>query len=208
MVETSPRRRKVRFHGEDRRRQILDVAGGLFARCGYEGASIKEIADACDVSQAMLYRHFPSKEKLYLSVVEDKILQLDNQSFLANLDKSLSLEELLRTLALQILAMGERDPEINRLLLFGTLKGSGEASELFRVWRQPFVDYIEKELAERKRRGEIRNVDPHITARSFVGMLMDCSVSCFLWPEFGYEEFDPEKAIANNVGVFVRGLES
>ena len=204
---SSPKAHRIRLSAEERRKQILSLAATLFARQGYAGVTIKDIADACGINQAMLYRHFPSKDMLYLGVVEDKIKQLDVGTFLQTLEPSQPIEDLLKSLAFHILSLGSRDPEINRLLLFGTLQGSPEARALFRAWRQPFVEYLQKELERRIAAGEMRAVDSHITARSFIGMVMDCSVSCFLWPEFGYEKFDPEKAVTNNVGVFLCGLQ-
>ena len=37
----------------------------LFAQKGYNGTSVRDIARAANVSEALLYKHFPSKEKLY-----------------------------------------------------------------------------------------------------------------------------------------------
>lgn len=51
--------------GEQRRRSIIDAATRLFAERGYHGTSIREIAKAADVSEALIYRHFSSKEELY-----------------------------------------------------------------------------------------------------------------------------------------------
>jgi AcrR family transcriptional regulator len=198
--------RRRRLPAAERRRQILDQASALFARRGFSAVTVKELAAACDINEAMLYRHFRSKEEIYLAVLREKIHQLDIHAFLSGLDRNEPIDKLLEAVALHILSIGSDDPEINRLLLFGTLQGSEEAKGLFRAWRQPFVDFVQQELARRMESGELRKADPHITARSFIGMVMDCSVSCFLWPEFGYEEFNPPVAVANNVGVFARGL--
>jgi AcrR family transcriptional regulator len=54
-----------RMKGEERRRQIINAAIPVFARHGYEGAHMRDIARAADVSEALIYRHFPSKESLY-----------------------------------------------------------------------------------------------------------------------------------------------
>jgi TetR/AcrR family transcriptional regulator len=197
---------KTRISGEQRRLQMVTVAAQLFAKFGYEGVTVKDIADACEINQALLYRHFTSKELLFTAVLDHKIDQLDINSFLESISKEVPLEELLQILARHILKLGLNDPEINRLLLFGTLQGTPEAKDLFRSWRQPFVTYLQAEIIRRIEIGELRKVDPALTARSFIGMVMDCSVSCFLWPEFGYEQFDPERSIANNVGVYVKGM--
>ena len=49
-----------------RRWEILKVATHLFARHGYDGVSVREIADASDILGASLYHHFSSKQELYI----------------------------------------------------------------------------------------------------------------------------------------------
>jgi AcrR family transcriptional regulator len=55
---------------ERREQLILDVAGRVFARSGYESAPMDEIADLAGVSKPMLYAYFGSKEGLYLAYLE------------------------------------------------------------------------------------------------------------------------------------------
>jgi AcrR family transcriptional regulator len=55
---------------ERREQLILDVAGQVFARAGYESAPMDEIADRAWVSKPMLYTYFGSKEGLYLAYIE------------------------------------------------------------------------------------------------------------------------------------------
>lgn len=49
---------------------IIDVAEQLFAKFGYLGVSMSDIAKSLEMTKAALYYHFPSKEKLYLEVVD------------------------------------------------------------------------------------------------------------------------------------------
>jgi len=51
--------------GEERKRSIINAARPLFAEKGFHGTSIREIARAADVSEALIYKYFPSKEALY-----------------------------------------------------------------------------------------------------------------------------------------------
>ncbi|RLA39305.1 MAG: TetR/AcrR family transcriptional regulator [Gammaproteobacteria bacterium] len=48
---------------------ILEVAGQLFARSGYDGVSINEIANEAGVSKANIFHHFKSKKGLYLAAL-------------------------------------------------------------------------------------------------------------------------------------------
>jgi AcrR family transcriptional regulator len=52
----------------DRRQQILQEAGRLFALNGYDGTSMRDIAAACGILPGSLYHHFPSKEQIFLAV--------------------------------------------------------------------------------------------------------------------------------------------
>lgn len=55
--------------GKERRRQILSDATTRFARSGYHGTSLREIAESAGVSQSSLLYHFESKEQLLTAVL-------------------------------------------------------------------------------------------------------------------------------------------
>ena len=55
---------------------ILDLAIPLFAKSGYAGVSMRDIANVVGIKAASLYHHFPDKQSLYLQAMarafEDK----------------------------------------------------------------------------------------------------------------------------------------
>jgi AcrR family transcriptional regulator len=53
---------------KDRRQEILMIAAGLFAKRGFDGVSVREIADAAGIMGGSLYHHFASKKDIYLEV--------------------------------------------------------------------------------------------------------------------------------------------
>lgn len=55
--------------GERTARRILDVAEDLFARQGYEGTSLRQIARGAGIREPGLYNHFASKQALYEAVL-------------------------------------------------------------------------------------------------------------------------------------------
>ncbi len=61
----------------DTRARIQQVAVELFTEHGYEGTSLREIAERLDVTKAALYYHFKSKEDIVTSLVEDYSQQMD-----------------------------------------------------------------------------------------------------------------------------------
>ena len=61
----------------DTRARIQQIAVELFSSRGYEGTSLREIAEHLGVTKAALYYHFKSKEDIILSLVEDYQAQMD-----------------------------------------------------------------------------------------------------------------------------------
>src|SRR5437667_11796487 len=54
-----------RLSAEQRREAIVRVALPLFARKGFANTTTRELADAAGVSEALLFKHFPTKEALF-----------------------------------------------------------------------------------------------------------------------------------------------
>ena len=65
-----PRARAARSGPEEgnARQTIMNAAARLFARLGYDGASMRDIARASDIRASSAYHHFPSKEALFVAV--------------------------------------------------------------------------------------------------------------------------------------------
>ncbi len=61
---------RQRLSASARRAQLIDVGRIVFAKRGYEGASLEEIADKAKVSRPVLYEHFGGKEGLYAVVID------------------------------------------------------------------------------------------------------------------------------------------
>ena len=62
-----PRHRR----SEHTRRQVLDAALDLFSHQGYRGTSVKEIAEAAGVSTGNVYHHFPDKEAIFRTLLDE-----------------------------------------------------------------------------------------------------------------------------------------
>lgn len=72
--------KRKRISGADRRSSILEAARSVFAERGYEGAKTQQIAAAAKVSEALVYRHFPSKMALYRAVLR-QLIREQNANF-------------------------------------------------------------------------------------------------------------------------------
>lgn len=68
--------RKAKGDGHSRRGEILEAAERIFVAEGYEGATIRKIADEVGVSSTALYMHFPDKGAILWEICETALSQL------------------------------------------------------------------------------------------------------------------------------------
>jgi AcrR family transcriptional regulator len=126
----------TRLDSDERRKAIVTAAVPLFARKGFAGTTTRELAEAAEISEALLFRHFPSKRHLY-----GEILRLGCEGDPV-LDRLAALEPSTMTLVRMTRYMvryfllpgevdrGERDCRL-RLLLHSFLEDGEYARELF-----------------------------------------------------------------------------
>ena len=60
-----------RLKAPQRREQLIEVATKLFAKTGYDATTTADIARAAGVTEPILYRHFESKQELFVAIVRD-----------------------------------------------------------------------------------------------------------------------------------------
>lgn len=87
---SSPTRR--RLPPAERRELILEAAGVAFGAAGYDGVTLDAIAAGAGVTKPILYRHFASKDELYLALLDRH--RDDMPSFLAGVPLDLPLPQL------------------------------------------------------------------------------------------------------------------
>ena len=98
------------------RDKILDVAEALFARRGYAGIGLREVADASGLAKASLFHHFRSKEQLYHEVILRVLLRI-RERFDANVVPNDSPRAQLERWLEELIDMLAEHPTAARLLL-------------------------------------------------------------------------------------------
>ncbi len=74
-MSAEPRRR---FAPEVRRAQLLEVAERVFARHGYQGTTVEDIAAAAGVTRPLIYKYFADKDAVYLECLRRARVELDD----------------------------------------------------------------------------------------------------------------------------------
>ena len=178
--------------GGERRSQILAVAVSLFSQRGFRGTTTKEIAHAAGVSEAMVFRHFATKEELYAAILDHKACSHENFDpavMAAEAIKRKDDRAVFESLALGALNHHEKDPEFQRLLLHSALEKHQLAEMFFNEFVRRVYEFLGAYISERQRDGAFMEVDPAIVVRCFIGMVMHQSLNNNLW--------DPDRRLLN-----------
>ena len=174
----------ARMAGEQRHLQILRIAMRLFSQRGFRGTTTKEIALAAGVSEAMVFRHFATKEELYSAILDHKACLHDEMDPLQIVGEAVKRKDdagVFEGIALNALTQHESDPEFQRLLLHSAL----EEHELAQMFWEKFVRRVYRTLGsyirQRQRDGAMIGIEPAIIIRAFIGMIMHHSLNNNLW---------------------------
>ncbi|HEV8385328.1 MAG TPA: TetR/AcrR family transcriptional regulator [Candidatus Acidoferrales bacterium] len=171
-------RSAARVPGDERRRQILAVATSLFARQGFQGTKTREISEKAHVNEAILFRHFPTKEELYWAVLDAKCKARRGFAELQNLLHSgKPVPEVFAGIAAGLLRRNLEDSSVLRLWLFSGLENHRLYRRFYRAYLADYYDVLADYIRVQIRAGAFRAVDPYLAARGFLGMLLDYMLS-------------------------------
>ena len=93
-----------------------------------------------------------------------------------------------------------------RLMFNNSLESGDVAAVLFKEIRLPYVDFLHQELTERMAAGEILEIEPLLTSRCFVGMVMDCALNLGIWETLQPNGHRPTDIYINSSKIIARGL--
>jgi AcrR family transcriptional regulator len=199
---------QVRFSSAGRREQILDVASALFAQQGFRGTTTRLIADRAAVTEALIFRHFPSKEELYWSVLERKINSAHARERLEEvLQAGGDDADILSRLAFQVLERRAKDNTLSRLLLFSALEKHELSQRFFRNYVADYFDVLAQFVRKGIAAGRFRQVDPLLAARAFLGMVIYHSWIQELYGGKEIQDFDNQVVSRTVAGIWLQGMQ-
>ena len=201
----------VRMASEDRRRQIVQVAMQLFAERGFRGTTTKEIAQAAGVSEAIIFRHFATKDELYAAIIDDKSCEGlggglgaaagDHEGHTAVdavrhwVGEAMGRGDdraVFEGIALHMMEHHEQDPQFLRLLLYSALEGHQLAQIFWDRNVRVMYEFLGAYIRRRQREGAFREgIDPLVAIRAFTGAVIHHSLNNHLWDK------DPARRILN-----------
>ncbi len=171
------------------RQRILDESTRLFVRRGYDGVSIRDIAEACRMTKAALYYHFQDKEDLLVAVLSsglETLGRLVEDVLSEEPDTRARLHRLVRDLFARLPA---EQRALIRLAIQEVGKIRPERREaILRRYRERFLTPLATLFATGQQRGEVRPMGVEMMVWAFLGMLYPfLDEASSLRPEVGPE---------------------
>jgi len=158
--------------------QIMAAAIHLFSHSGYEAASVADICAKADVSKGAFYYHFPSKQALFLAIVDQWLQGVDTQLFSSRRENETvpqSIARMAKTLGFVFQAASGQLPMFMEFMV--------QASRDQAVWKATIAPYRRYQqqfaalLEEGQKEGSIR---PDVDIQSVSWSLLSLAIGILL----------------------------
>jgi TetR/AcrR family transcriptional repressor of mexJK operon len=198
-------------YSEQKRRQILEAAAGLFLRDGFEPTTMDAIAREAGVSKATVYAHAKNKQELFAGIVAARVAVIyramesmdaaaaaasDALNRFARQFIQMILSPEARGIYRIVVAEAPRNPELGRIFF----------EQGPRAVTQRLVAILEAQVAS----GKLTVDDPHAAAQEFLGMLhgkfhLPCVLGVADQPPLGELEGAAERVVRTFLKVYGAG---
>lgn len=157
---------------ESRVAELLDIATEVFIQHGFEGASTNEIARRANCSKTTFYSRFPTKEKLFLAVLERRMEYVFSRYAIAfPMDEP--LERTLKEYGARLLqlVMAEDQLALVRVVSMESSRFPELGKRFYELGPGRGVAYLAAFLAEQVERGRLLKEDPSMMAEHLISLI-------------------------------------
>lgn len=190
--------------GEITKRKIINAATYLFNENGYDKTSVQDICEKAEVSKGAFFHHFPTKELLFLEILNEFLEKLDIRMKeierkskdvpMAMIDMTKILEEIFiisenkLTIFLEFVKQAEKNEDIMKNL-----------SKQF----EKFEKYIENLIENGKKEGSIKK---EINSKFFSSLIVSLSIGMILRKSlFKYDKKALSKELFDFIFKLIKG---
>lgn len=193
---------KIMPSQDKRRSEIMEAALILFGTKGYSRTNMDDIAQQLGLSKAMIYKHFPSKEELFIAMVQDTTQMVMVQNMSIHSGKE-DIRDKLEEIAFSFLELYKDPRRINLLrAIISETPTFPETGQLFYekvIYRG--AAYLSDFLSPYLKSG----ADPFLVSRLFFGMLWSLVITQEMIQTTGIK-FDTDSIVKESVGLFTEGI--
>jgi AcrR family transcriptional regulator len=189
---------------EETRSRILETANRLFSTNGYDATGVSEICQAADVSKGAFYHHFPSKQALFLAVMENWLVGLERGFNLTRQETTTIPNALYQMAEIAGGIFQTADVSMSIFLEFWV-----QAYRDPVIWHSAvapyrrYQDYFAQMIQEGIDQGSLRPVDPYQVSRTLVSL----SLGLLMQALFDAKSIDWQKEARESVALIMQGLE-
>ncbi len=158
---------------EETRKSILEAATHLFSRSGYDATGVAEICQAAGVSKGAFYHHFPTKQALFLALLNSYLTGIDSGFELMRREDHSVPNVIVQMAEMAGSLFQSVDVHLSIFLEFWT-----QANHDPQVWEaaiapyRRYQSYFAKLIQEGIVEGSIQPVDAQLAARVLVSLAM------------------------------------
>lgn len=189
----------------ERRRQILEAAVRAFARKGYHGCRVSDVAREAGVAYGLVYHYYGSKEALLDAIFKETWgAMLATVSSVAEVDAPAS--ERVRKVSEIVLRTWKRDPDLVRVLVREVTRSAHVQLETDEI--ELAMAALQRIIEQGQRDGEFADaVDPRLAAAIWYGALEEI-LTGWAFGQLPDSEADVARAEQAVVAIVAGGLTS
>ncbi|MBL7164564.1 MAG: TetR/AcrR family transcriptional regulator [Anaerolineales bacterium] len=182
------------------RQRILDAAVERFANNGYHDTSVADIVDDSGTSKGAVYFHFPSKQDIFLGLVDHFATILEDR-----LSEAIAQEESgVRRVNVALSVCLETFAAYKKLAKIFLIQATGLGTvfeEKRREIHKRFIDVIQRHLDEAVQEGDLLTIDTEIAAYAWMGAINEVVIE---WVYTGHPE--PARALPALQNILLRSI--
>jgi len=209
LVKTAQRKRKprpvrARLH-EERLTELLDVAAEVFISEGFSAASTNEIARRANSSKTTFYSRFPTKEQLFLAVIERRVSGIFHH-VAASLPDEPPTEETLRDFgsALIRFALSKEQIALVRVVSMESAKFPELGKRFYELGPKRGEGALAAYLMKQVEKGRLLNEDTRQMAQHFISLVTGGPIRWFV---FGFDRSSlPKSALQKHLNSAIQAF--
>jgi TetR/AcrR family transcriptional regulator len=194
--------------GEERRKQLIEVAIDLFSKKGFGGTTTREIAAAAGVTEAIIFRHFATKQDLYTAILDYKSSSTGTEKWISEAEAFMDRKDdegLFRLIVTKVLDVHRNEARFERLMIHAALEGHELAvmhhSEMTKAIGERMTQYVE----QRQKCGALRDCDPSTVLFAVAGIAQFYALHKYMYQLIG-DQISDEQMIDSFVRILMQGL--
>lgn len=176
----------------------------IFSREGYLGGTTREIAKEAGIAEVTLFRHFPSKEKLFEEMIT-------RYSFLPTLKgllpevEDMPYRQALSEIARKFLERLYERRDLIRIMHSEMHRYPDKIRKIYHGFIDEMFDTLASYFKEMQRKGTLRKFSAEFGARAFLGMFFSYFNAQELMMRKRYRFEDTDRTIQEFIEIFIKG---